>query len=321
MKLPGLALGVLGKGEKIVFVDVGARGSSLDLKQLAPIVKYYGFEPDSVEYERLVKSSADADYASVEYDNHALHSRSGKGTLFVTESPTFSSLLEPNLEVVEQFPYWHATGEEIGSYMHIKDRVSVPITTLNAVAKNQFNLEHIDYLKLDTQGNELDILKGADQLLDKCQISVIRCEVWLQSFYQNQGLFSDIDALLRRKGFMFLDIHPVNKFHKVNTLYPPSDNDRGILYFSDAYYCLDIDTLAARFEKCREGILKCGLVMISLGYIGWGYEILRRLGNLEGKKIEQLCQVMNRVPRRNKLIPSIKQILPPVIVDMLRKFM
>jgi hypothetical protein len=189
------------------------------------------------------------------------------------------------------------------------------------VTKEHFNVEHIDYLKLDTHGNELDILKGGAQLLNEYRISVIKCEVWFQNFYRNQAIFSDIDAFLRKKGFMFLDLYPVNAFHKLAPHYPPPHNDRGMLYFSDAYYCLDIDTLASRFAGDRSGVIKCGLVLICLGYSGWGCEILKRLGNVDEKKIEQLFWIMSRASWQRKASSITSRFLHPALINVLRKAM
>jgi hypothetical protein len=58
-----------------------------------------------------------------------------------------------------------------------------------------------DYLKMDVQGAELDILRGAARALSS--VLVVQTEVAFVEMYRGQPLFADVDAELRRHGFMF----------------------------------------------------------------------------------------------------------------------
>jgi len=312
-------------GDKIVLFDVGSRDMGNELRQIAPLVECYAFEPEPEEYERLVKVGGNYDnlsetnkYYSVKYDCHALHNRTGEGTLFITASPRFSSLLEPNQKTIEKFPYWNVNGAEIKHSLQVEDRVPVPVTTLDDVVEDKFYVKHIDYLKLDTQGTELDILQAANKLLDQHKVSVIKCEVWFQSYYKNQPLFCDIDSFLRKKGFRFLDYYPVNDYSKVNTIRPAPYNDRGMLYFSDAYYCLNTDEIGNQYIDYENIFLKYGLVLICLGYVGLGYTIIKTFGKLDEKKLKRLYELISSVPLKLRVRSIAEKLLPPLIFDMLR---
>ncbi len=61
-----------------------------------------------------------------------------------------------------------------------------------------------DFLKLDVQGAELDILKGAQKLLDR--VVVVNTEVEFVPLYKGQPLFADVDAFLRSRGFLIHSI-------------------------------------------------------------------------------------------------------------------
>ncbi len=67
------------------------------------------------------------------------------------------------------------------------------------------NLERIDFLKLDAQGAELRILKGARDYLSSGKIAVIKTEVSFLPVYRGQCTFSDIDRFLKEQGFLFVD--------------------------------------------------------------------------------------------------------------------
>ena len=56
-------------------------------------------------------------------------------------------------------------------------------------------MDRVDFIKLDTQGSELDILHGAGSLLDNC--SGLQLEVMFSPLYEGQPLFADVDAYLR----------------------------------------------------------------------------------------------------------------------------
>jgi hypothetical protein len=66
-------------------------------------------------------------------------------------------------------------------------------------------LKHIDFLSLDVQGAEFDILKGADQLL-KIKCIGVQLEAEFVKIYENQKTFSDINALMESLGFELLDL-------------------------------------------------------------------------------------------------------------------
>ena len=63
------------------------------------------------------------------------------------------------------------------------------------------NRDEIDFLKMDVQGAELSVLKGAERLAPTAL--VIQTEVEFAPLYINQPLFSDVDVHLRRIGFQF----------------------------------------------------------------------------------------------------------------------
>jgi len=72
---------------------------------------------------------------------------------------------------------------------------------------NFSEIDEIDFIKLDTQGAELEILKNGSNTLKNCL--AIQLEVSFFNLYENQPTFGDIDVYLRNKGFVphrFLDV-------------------------------------------------------------------------------------------------------------------
>ena len=81
-----------------------------------------------------------------------------------------------------------------------------------------------DILKIDTQGFDLEVLKGAQEVLRSGEISIIGIEVLFAKNYQKQAYFWDIASFLFNHGYQLYDFTRL-----VHT-------NRGNLYFGDATF-------------------------------------------------------------------------------------
>ena len=75
--------------------------------------------------------------------------------------------------------------------------LKLPMTTLKELMPN--DLATLDLLKLDCQGAELSVLKGAGARIR--DISWIYCEVSIDPIYDGAPLFGELHAFLRKAGF------------------------------------------------------------------------------------------------------------------------
>jgi FkbM family methyltransferase len=175
--------------ERLTLVDVGVRwGFEERWCALAPAAKLVGFDADESECAHLAKrhrALPDATFAPV-----ALSDRDGEATLHIAEEPGSSSLLEPAANVLER-RIGMAGMREVG-------RQSIQTTTLAAWARGA-GLARVDGLKLDVQGAELQVLKGAGALLDG--VLALDLEVEFNPLYKDQPLFAEVDSFLRGRGF------------------------------------------------------------------------------------------------------------------------
>jgi hypothetical protein len=87
----------------------------------------------------------------------------------------------------------------------VLDTVELPADTLDAQLR-EIDLPHVDFLKLDTQGTELAILKGAGLALGG--VLGVDIEVEFSPLYEQQPLFGDVDAFLRRYDLQLFDLGP-----------------------------------------------------------------------------------------------------------------
>ncbi len=94
-------------------------------------------------------------------------------------------------------------------YYSLEDRLSrkieVKTQTLDSLA-TQAALLHIDLLKLDTQGAELMICRGASSLLSHQSIDVIYTEFFITPHYQGAPLLYGLWSFLEQFGYSLYDL-------------------------------------------------------------------------------------------------------------------
>ncbi|MCQ4314775.1 FkbM family methyltransferase [Stutzerimonas zhaodongensis] len=180
--------------EPIVVVDVGCRWGFAErflCEKCQSTFKIFGFDPDAAECARLQASYSHLPHGYVTCVPIGLAGSPGQRNLYVTKEPACSSLHPPIQYLAEKYPALDCIG--------LQEIHTVDVTTLDLWAYKN-NLQAIDYIKIDTQGSELEILKGGDSL-----IKTIRCidiEVEFNPIYEGQTLFGETDTYLRSKGFV-----------------------------------------------------------------------------------------------------------------------
>lgn len=107
---------------------------------------------------------------------------------YLTNSGYTSSLYKPNEELLKHF-------EWILDVTQVVKTEEVQTTRLDDIPE----LGEVDFLKMDVQGAELDVIRGAEKTLRN--VTVIQTEVEYIPMYENQPLFSDVDIALREHGF------------------------------------------------------------------------------------------------------------------------
>ncbi len=113
-----------------------------------------------------------------------------ESTFHICKAAVCSSLYPPNKDVLSLFQGLEGVLKEV-------DSEQITTTRLDDID----GLGDVDFLKLDVQGGELDVLKGAKKKLQETMI--VFSEVEFVQLYKDQPLFGDIDRELRDNGFMF----------------------------------------------------------------------------------------------------------------------
>lgn len=151
----------------------------------AGVARVTGFEPVEEECQKLNAQSGPV--------HSFLPYAVGDGTIQTFRQCNFSmtsSLYEPNHALMDRF-------QNLGELTHVVKQFPLQTHRLDDLPQ----VREVDYLKLDVQGAELDVIEGAAEVLSHAL--VVHTEVEFVPLYVGQPLFAEVDQALRRKGFCF----------------------------------------------------------------------------------------------------------------------
>jgi len=191
--------------EPLGFIDVGARGGVHDIvAPLARSVAVLGFEPDKPACDEMNAVMArEKIWACGLCLPMALADKEGPATLHLCAAPTNHSLLPINEEFVAR--YRMDKFAQTGSWDLQTERLD---TVLAGRPAGKLNWG--EFMKIDTQGTEFEILQGARRTLRE-RTSALFIEVEFCQIYDGQNLFSDLDRFLREEGFAFFGFHSTHE--------------------------------------------------------------------------------------------------------------
>jgi FkbM family methyltransferase len=188
-ELPTLSPALMRAG--FTLVDIGGRGDAVpELLTLAPFAHLVVCEPDAHEADRLEEQVRAAAWRRGTVVREALATSEGRATLFLTREPGLSSLRRPRADAVTQLPF--------GDRFDVATTVDVPTLPLDAAAR-RYDFTDACFLKLDTQGTELEILRSGTQLLPS--VLGVMVEVSFREWYEGQALAHHVAEFMHAHGF------------------------------------------------------------------------------------------------------------------------
>lgn len=245
--------------EPFTYVDVGAMGGiQQKWNVLGDSLNVVAFEPDDREFKKL--QSGDR----IKYLNCIVYDKQKQVQFYVTRSSGKSSTFKPNIKILNDFP-------DRQRFDVVEER-TIPedkVKTLDLIVEEGL-VGDMDFIKLDTQGSELLILKGA-QNYALPKIFGLSVEVEFYEMYENQPLFRDVDKFLDGFGFQLIDLR--RAFWKRKDFYDYFG--KGQIIFGDALYFKKIDVLTRELSlesdqvSCTNKLYKC--VMICMIYRAFDY--------------------------------------------------
>ena len=145
-----------------VVFDVGANVGDYTKKvlEVSPQTKLYAFEPHPKNYSVLVNKIEKSNFYPI---NAAVGEKEGELSLYDYEEKDGSSHASLYQDVIENI-------HDAKSIEH-----KVKVIQLDAFAKSK-NIENISLLKIDVEGNELNVLKGMTEYIKSGKVAIIHFE-------------------------------------------------------------------------------------------------------------------------------------------------
>ena len=216
-------------------VDVGAQPLEFEEDVYAPLLEdgscaIVGFDPF---IDKPRSEEVKGEDGAVRARRRILPLFIGDGeaaTFHVNASMPTSSLLPTNTELAAQFT-------SLAEICRTERELPVRTVRLDDVPE----IEGCDFLKVDVQGGDYDVVASGTRLLKDALF--VHIETEFAPLYADQKLFADIDVLLRGRGFELADLV---KFGWNNYKALPSELFRSRLLWADAIYMKAPARLAGR---------------------------------------------------------------------------
>jgi len=261
------------KNDPINVVDVGGRGGELpELSEIIKNINYFTFDADAKEAADLEEKLKLKDFNAVKVFDNLLYSKEQSMDFHIYKSPGESSIFPPNKIYQKNY----------GDTFDIERTVKLKAVTIDSLFE-QKKLSDIDLFKLDTQGSELEILKGSAKAIESLKPVIMEIEVEFYQMYEGQPLFHDVSAWLHTKGYELLYLNRVHLNRK---------NFKGIstgqIIFGDALFGIkDVNSLAISKK------VKYILLLINYGLIDVAFDIFNEDENLKSSN-QELQDLFNK---------------------------
>lgn len=247
----------------LVVLDIGCRWGFQDhWKRLGSLVQLIGMDADEQEVQSLNNANK-----KEEFIPKVLGAKKGYGNLYITQDPAYSSLYLPDDELIRNRPSLNVT--------NLVSTKTVEISTLDDWTQKK-GISQIDFMKLDVQGAELNVLQGAEKTLQS--VRMLEVKVQFNPLYQGVPLFGNVDQFLRQRGFSLWSIKNFSHYRmsgidlQTNTekavhydYYTEQFSGKdGQLYWADAFYVRN--EIACQTPRPWETALKDACIAKVLGF-------------------------------------------------------
>ena len=194
-----------------LFLDIGAgQAESINrFKKILPNSIIHSFEPVEERIQIITNWLKTFPHNNNITLNHcAMGDKIEEKTFYVNNKTKASSFLKLNKKNKED---------------HLKEEIKINVNTVDNYVK-QNNINHIDYLKIDTQGYEEEVLKGSIETLKSGIVKYIEVEIILSDYYEKTTNFYDMEKILLPLNYRLYHIQDIickdsGKIEQLDALY------------------------------------------------------------------------------------------------------
>lgn len=251
------------KDAPFTIVDVGASGGVSPVwGQFGADARIIGFEPNGDE------AGKDVFPDNVQIYPIGLGRRAGTQELRICKFPYASHTLPIDETFWKRFPNY--------DYFELDRLETIEVIDFDGFAATN-GIGPVDFFKLDTEGTELEILRGAENALTQSVLGV-QIEVGFDQYHVGRAVFADVDIFMREHGFSLFELCPLRlarsalpHLHAVDVA-PAS---YGQMLWGDALYLRDLMVEANRdFAQSPAMVLKTICLYDIFGYPDCAVELL-----------------------------------------------
>jgi len=199
--------------------------------------------------------------------------------LNILKKPSHSSALEPNYDLINRYPLRHPEGFELDTKV-----------TVDACRLDELNLEAKDFMKIDVQGYELKVLKGAESSLQ--DFLGVEVEIEFFEMYRNQCTFGEITEYLLENNFEFIDFTSLCRWERDT----PSNN-LGRCIGGDALFLKTPEFIFSEYKNDLERLgvyLAICLIYRRYDLISTTLKLFKLEDSGEYSVFTKLCRILRR---------------------------
>lgn len=202
------------KKEKPLIFDIGGNNGSsiIEFKNIWNKSIIYSFEPQKECLDDLINLQKEFKDSVFVY-NFAIGSEDTLNANFYSHdiNTGVSGFNKINQSSLDSIDLNTKNDIELNQYLNGLNKVrEVEIKRLDSFINSQsINPSDLDILKIDTQGFEPEVLKGAGKILSNFDLVIT--ELMFYDFYERQLSFFDIEKYLIPAGFKLYDISHISK--------------------------------------------------------------------------------------------------------------
>jgi FkbM family methyltransferase len=232
---------ILSGASHVTAFDVGAnQGQTVrKLMLVFPKVTIHAFEPSPSTFSELTQ--AFGVYDNVTLNNCGVGSQKSQMDLIENTHSDLSSFLEPGPLI----------------FGEVKQRIKVPMTTVDDYSVEK-QIDHIHLLKIDVEGFDFEVIKGADRMLADKRIDLLLTEVTFQKIYEGLPQLDAIYAYIAQHNYHLAGVY--DQFRKRRILIRAdmlfasplvvSERAKGIIYDTPQEQLTAAEVDAAFRDRC-----------------------------------------------------------------------
>jgi FkbM family methyltransferase len=195
------------RDDPVIVLDVGARaGVGPEWAVFGDQLRAYAFEPDEAECQRLAANAP----SNVTYIPRALGRQLGRRALYHTALADSVGLYRTNQKYLDRF-----LNRDNGMLVA---ESTVDVSSLDETL-TEFGVPAIDFIKLDVEGAELEILQGGAACLSRPSLLGLVSEIRFHREINGSPSFAELDLFLRPHGFVLYDL-AIHHHSRIDLPYP-----------------------------------------------------------------------------------------------------